>query len=201
MFTGIVEDVGRIVRLEKRAELVELDCEVRAATAEGVGVGDSVALNGCCLTVTRVAGTTLSFQAVPETLSHTSLGDRVVGDPINVERAMRATDRFDGHIVQGHVDGTGTVAALDRAGDDVRLRIDCEPAIAELLVPKGSVTLDGVSLTVVDPDAHGFSVALIPHTLSVTTLADRIVGDRANLEVDVIGKYVHQFLTRFRNPK
>jgi riboflavin synthase alpha subunit len=196
MFTGIVEAQGRLVRLEAVGKLLEMQVDVAESITSELQVGDSIALSGCCLTVTAVQGPLVSFQAVPETLRLTSLGDRRVGDRVNVERAMRADARFGGHIVQGHVDGTGRVADLRRDGDEVQLRIECAPKLAGQLVQKGSVTVDGVSLTVVDPDDHGFSLALIPHTLAETTLGAAEPGDRVNLEVDVLGKYVLQYLDR-----
>jgi riboflavin synthase alpha subunit len=165
MFTGIVEAQGRLVRLEAVGKLLEMQVDVAESITSELQVGDSIALSGCCLTVTAVQGPLVSFQAVPETLRLTSLGDRRVGDRVNVERAMRADARFGGHIVQGHVDGTGRVADLRRDG-------------------------------VVDPDDHGFSLALIPHTLAETTLGAAEPGDRVNLEVDVLGKYVLQYLDR-----
>jgi riboflavin synthase len=192
VFTGIVEHQARVVRLE-RGELCEIEVDAGPA-AEGVGVGDSVALDGCCLTVTRVLGSRLAFQAVPETLRRSALGDRRVGDRVNVERSLRADARLGGHFVQGHVDGTGAVREVVRRGEDVLLRVDCPPEVARYLVPKGSVAVDGVSLTVVDPDAAGFWVALIPHTMQATTLGIRRVGDRVNLEGDVLGKYVLRYL-------
>jgi riboflavin synthase len=161
---------------------------------EGVRIGDSVALDGCCLTVVRIDGSRLCFEAVAETLARTSIGARKVGERLNLERALPASGRLDGHIVQGHVDGTGRVQELERHGHDVRMTIACDAELAELLVPKGSVAIDGVSLTVLDPQAGAFSVALIPHTLAVTTLADRQPGDRVNLEADVVGKYVRHYL-------
>lgn len=193
MFTGIVESVGRIAALEARADGALLRVEAGAAS-EGVRIGDSVALDGCCLTVVRIDGEVLCFEAVAETLALTSIGERKAGDRLNLERALPASGRLDGHIVQGHVDGTGQVRGIERSGDDVRMTIACEPELAELLVPKGSIAIDGVSLTVVDPKADAFSVALIPHTLAVTTLGDREPGDRVNLEADVIGKYVRHYL-------
>ncbi len=197
MFTGIVETVGEVAALEPRGELTRVAIEA-PAVVEGVRVGDSVALNGACLTVTAVSGSRLEFQAVKETLDLTSLGDLGVGSRINVERAMRADGRLDGHIVQGHVDGTGTVRALERHGDDVRLYVDCGPEVSDYLVPKGSVAVDGVSLTVVGARADGFDVALIPHTLAVTTLGEKRPGDRVNLEADVLGKYVKRYLDRLQ---
>jgi len=173
--------------------LTRITVEAPAVT-DGVGIGDSVAVNGACLTVVVVTPTALSFEAVPESLAVTSLGDLAVGSPVNLERALPANGRFDGHIVQGHVDGAGVVRALDRRGDDVRLAVDCDETVRGNLVPKGSVAIDGVSLTVVGVDAAGFDVALIPHTLEETTLGDRRPGDRVNLEADVLGKYVKRYL-------
>jgi riboflavin synthase alpha subunit len=195
LFTGIVEGTARLARLEPSGAAVVVELEA-GALARGVAVGDSVALDGCCLTVTHVEGERLSFQAVPETLRLTSLGSRRAGDHLNVERALRADARLGGHIVQGHVDGTGTVRTVEYAGEDVRMRVDCSAEIARLLVPKGSVAIDGVSLTVIAPDASGFSVALIPHTLAATTLGRRRAGDTVNLETDVLGKYVVSYLDR-----
>jgi len=195
LFTGIIEGVGTIDAIERQSERIDLRVRV-GVLAEGVSVGDSVALNGCCLTVTAIAGQTLAFQAVPETLALTSIGDRKPGDHLNVERAMRADARLDGHIVQGHVDGTGTVSSVSRQGEDVRIEVGCDESFGDLLVPKGSVALDGVSLTVVDPRPRSFAVALIPHTLAATTLGERVEGDRVNLEADVLGKYVRHYLER-----
>jgi riboflavin synthase alpha subunit len=195
LFTGIVEGTARLARLEPRGAAVVVELEA-GALAHGVAVGDSVALDGCCLTVTHVEGDRLRFEAVPETLRLTSLGARRAGDRLNVERALRADARLGGHIVQGHVDGTGTVRSVEHAGEDVRMRIDCRAEVARLLVPKGSVAIDGVSLTVVAPDDAGFSVALIPHTLAATTLGGRRPGDTVNLETDVLGKYVVSYLDR-----
>ena len=198
MFTGIVEGIGTIVEISPAASHGGL-CELRVDVAElsaGVKLGDSIALTGCCLTVTALDDKVLAFQAVPETLRETSLGSYGTSDRINVERAMPANGRLDGHIVQGHVDGTGTVRGVHRLDQDVRLEIDCRPEIDELLVAKGSIAVDGVSLTVVAPQPGGFSVALIPHTLGATTLNERREGDLVNLEADIFGKYVLQYLKR-----
>jgi riboflavin synthase len=196
MFTGIVEALGRIDRIERRDGRIDLEVEAPAELASGVAEGDSISVDGCCLTVCRRSGERLWFQAVPETLQRTSLGERAVGERVNLERALRADGRLGGHIVQGHVDGVGRVEALRTEADDVRMRIACPPEIARLLVAKGSIAVDGVSLTVVDPDPGGFSVALIPHTLEATTLGQREVGARVNLEADVLGKYVMEYLSR-----
>ena len=195
MFTGIIETVGRIRSIEPAGDLSRL-VVVAPAVLDGVKLGDSIAINGACLTVTKIDGDAFHFDAVKETLDLTSLGDLAVGSDVNVERAMRADGRLDGHIVQGHVDGTGRVRVLQREGDDVRLVVDCGPEITEVLVPKGSVAIDGVSLTVVDVTPDGFDVALIPHTLAETNLGGRTPGDRVNLEADVLGKYVRRYLDR-----
>jgi riboflavin synthase len=195
MFTGIVETVATIARFEGGADRATLVIDAPTVSG-GVRRGDSIAVNGACLTVTAIEGGRLSFEAVAETLSRTNLGELKIGSVVNLERAMRADQRLDGHIVQGHVDVVGRVRALDRAGSDVRLFVDCEPSFSLLLVEKGSVAVDGVSLTVVGVETRGFDVALIPHTLEVTTLGRRRVGDRVNLEADVLGKYVKHYVER-----
>lgn len=195
MFTGIVERVARITRVEPVAGRVELEIEAGDDLASEVRLGDSIAISGCCLTVVEIRGATLAFHAVPETLRRTSLGARKAGDEVNLERAMRADARLDGHIVQGHVDGTGAIRSVQREGADRLVRVDCPADLAVQIVPKGSVAVEGVSLTVVDPDEHGFSVALIPHTLAVTTLGRLEPGMAVNLELDVLGKYVFRYLT------
>jgi riboflavin synthase len=164
--------------------------------AEGVRIGDSIAVNGGCLTVTGIDGPRLAFEAVRETQQRTALADLAAGAPVNLERAMRADGRLDGHIVQGHVDGVGTVRSVKRVGDDVRLCVECGEDLAGAMVEKGSVAIDGVSLTVAGVSRSGFEVALIPHTLDVTTLGARRPGDRVNLEVDVLGKYVKRHVER-----
>jgi riboflavin synthase alpha subunit len=199
VFTGIVERVGRITRLEGVAGRVELEVEVGPEIAREVKLGDSVALSGTCLTVVAVRGDRLAFQVVPESLRLTSLGSRKVGGALNLERAMRADARLDGHIVQGHVDGVGSVREVRADGDDQLVRIDCARELAVQLVPKGSITVEGVSLTAVDPDDGGFWVALIPHTRAVTTLGALVSGQAVNLELDVLGKYVFRYLARMRD--
>jgi riboflavin synthase len=195
MFTGIIETVGTVAAIERRGGVARLSVDAPAIAA-GVRVGDSIAVNGGCLTVTAESGGRFAFEAIPETLERTALGRLGVGSRVNLERALRADARLDGHIVQGHVDGTGVVRALERAGSDVRLFVDCDPELSECLIEKGSVAIDGVSLTVVGVGATGFDVALIPHTLAVTTLSELRPGDRVNLEVDVLGKYVKRYVER-----
>ncbi len=195
MFTGIVEEVGRIVYVRPEGEKTRLCIEAKRV-AEGVALGASIAVNGACLTVVDVTGTELVFEAVRETLDRTSLGRLRTGSRVNLERALRADGRLDGHIVQGHVDDLGRVGALERRGEDVRLVIACRRELAQQLVPKGSVAIDGVSLTIAKLSDAGFEVALIPHTLAATNLGDREAGDPVNLEADVLGKYVLRYLER-----
>jgi riboflavin synthase len=195
VFTGIIETVGRVASVEAQGEKTRLAIEA-AAVSDGLPIGASVAVNGTCLTVVSVGASQVVFEVVRETLDRSSLGDLRSGSRVNLERAMRADGRLDGHIVQGHVDDTGRVRAIERQGDDVRFAVDCDPEFAALLVPKGSIAIDGVSLTLVQVGVAGFDVALIPHTLAATNLADRQPGDRVNLEADVLGKYVQKYLER-----
>ena len=195
MFTGIVETVGTVEGVEPGDDLTRLVVDA-GSIADGVEPGDSVAVNGGCLTVTSIRDGRLSFEAVRETMERTSLGDLKVGARVNLERAVRAGDRLDGHIVQGHVDGVGTIRRVVREGNDVRLQIDCDPELADCVVEKGSIAVDGVSLTVSALSPSGFEVVLIPHTLGVTTLRDCQPHDRVNLEADVLGKYVKRYLER-----
>ncbi|MFP6629821.1 MAG: riboflavin synthase [Myxococcota bacterium] len=195
MFTGIIEAVGVVEAVSLEGDLARLRVQA-GAVSEGVGLGDSIAVNGVCLTVTKIEGQTLGFDAVRETLERSALGALVTGSGVNLERAMQAGARLDGHIVQGHVDGTGTVKALEEEGQDVKLFIDCDSNLAELLVDKGSVTIDGVSLTVVTAAPTSFDVVLIPHTLAETTLGDYQPGQTVNLEADILGKYVKTYVDR-----
>jgi riboflavin synthase len=195
MFTGIIEAVGKVASAEPRGEVIRFAIEA-PEVCEGVKLGDSVAVNGTCLTVVDVAGGVLTFEAIRETLERTSLAGLGAGTRVNLERAMRADARLDGHIVQGHVDATGRVERLERDGDDVCFYVACDADFADLLVEKGSVAIDGVSLTVVGVRDDGFDVALIPHTLAVTILGERKPGDPLNLEADVLGKYVKKYLER-----
>lgn len=195
MFTGIVECVGTVRALEPQGEKTRVVIEA-PLVADGAPLGASIAVNGACLTVIEATPRTVVFEAVRETLERTALGTLGVGARVNLERAMRADGRLDGHIVQGHVDATGRVRAIERRADDVRFAVTCGAAFADLLVPKGSVAIDGVSLTVVGVEADAFDVALIPHTLAVTTLGEKRPGDPVNLEADVLGKYVKKYVER-----
>jgi riboflavin synthase len=195
MFTGIVEAVAEVVALEPSGAGARLVVAAPAIAAE-TRTGDSIAVNGCCLTVAEASAGRVAFDAVKETLDRSALGTLVVGSRVNLERALRADGRFDGHIVQGHVDETGRVRELRREANDTRLSIATSARFAAWLIEKGSVAVDGVALTVVGLARDGFDVALIPHTLAVTTLAGLSLGQAVNLEADVLGKYVRSYLER-----
>lgn len=190
MFTGIVEELGTVVsRTGEATAALVIDAP---GVASGLGVGASVAVNGVCLTATEVAGDSFRVDVVGETLARTALGRLGPGDRVNLERALPAGGRFDGHIVQGHVDGVGTVAALADDPGGRRMTVEVPPDLLRYIVVKGSVTVDGVSLTVAGLVGGGFEVALIPHTLAVTTLGERAVGDPVDIEVDILAKYVER---------
>lgn len=197
MFTGIIEGRGQAHSVTAEGVGIRLVIEVPPSMlADECRLGDSVAINGCCLTVVDINANHWSFQAGTETLSKTNLGRLQPGDFMNLERSLRASGRLDGHIVQGHVDGVGTVDAVDREGDWVTMWFRVPEPLAERMVPKGSVAVDGVSLTVVNVERDRFSVALIPHTLEITTLGLRQPGEVVNIENDILGKYVARLLRR-----
>ncbi|TML69758.1 MAG: riboflavin synthase [Actinobacteria bacterium] len=195
MFTGIVREQGQVVSAEAGGAGVRLVVDA-PVTAGAVAVGDSVSISGVCLTVTAAANGSLAFDVVHETLNRTAFGDLAPGTPVNVEPALRAGDPLGGHYVQGHVDGVGRIRRIDPEGDGRRVWIDPPSELERYLVEKGSVAIDGVSLTVAQLDESGFAVALIPHTLAVTTLGGRAAGDLVNLEVDVLAKYVERLVLR-----
>jgi len=192
MFTGIIEALAEVDEVSVSQDGARI--VVRHPLTSELAIGESLAVNGTCLTVVDQDGESVAFDVVNESLIRTSLGELSAGSRVNLERAMRADGRFDGHIVQGHVDGTVTVDAIEPDGDGVRMNFLAEPDLLRYVVEKGSVTLDGVSLTVADVTNDGFSVALIPHTLAVTNLGSLEPGTRLNLEVDVLAKYVERLM-------
>ncbi|WP_108832816.1 riboflavin synthase [Actinomyces sp. Marseille-P3109] len=212
MFTGIVEELGRIVRLETVENCARLTIEAPTVTQDA-SLGDSISVNGCCLTVAAMHGSAFTADLMAETLTRTTLGSQAPGDPVNLERALRATDRLGGHIVQGHVDATAEVLGRQHGEHWDLLRVGLPREIAHYVAVKGSVALDGVSLTVIDVDdvnearhdaapdvsptpgaGASLSVGLIPETLRRTTLGTRRPGERVNLEVDVMAKYAERLL-------
>ena len=200
MFTGIIEALGTVQRIVEEAPAKRLVVEY-PPIAQEVRIGDSIAVNGCCLTVVERSDETFAFQAGPETLARTNLGALQPGDRVNLEQALAVGDRLGGHFVQGHIDGTGRVHRRDRHDDWEMFWVAVSPDLARQMVPKGSVAVDGVSLTIVDVLDDRFSVALIPYTLQVTTLGFRQVGDAVNIETDILGKYVQRFLNTLTEAK
>lgn len=196
MFTGIVEEVGRIQSVRMGAHSAVLTVEA-SVVLEDLHVGDSIATNGVCLTVTGFDGSTFTADVMHETLNRSSLGALRAGSPVNLERAMAANGRFGGHIVSGHIDGTGIVQRVNRDDNAIWYTVSVPAHIMRYVVEKGSVALDGISLTVATVSSDGFSVSVIPHTQSATNLASKQVGSMLNIEVDIIGKYVEKL---FPNP-
>lgn len=193
MFTGLIEEVGTVAAVRHGSGASRLVLEASAIGPE-CRPGDSVCINGVCLTVVAAAGARIEFDAVAETLRRSNLGTLRPGDPVNLERALAANGRFDGHIVQGHVDATGTITAVVPESTSHLLTIETPREFASLVIEKGSIAVDGISLTVASVRDAAFSVAIIPHTWSVTTLRHRRRGDRVNLEADVLAKYVDRLL-------
>ena len=195
MFTGIVRELGRVVSAAPLGDGARLRIAAPQAARDAV-LGDSIAISGVCLTVVAVDGDELEFDAVAETLRRSSLGRLEAGAAVNVEPALRAGEPLGGHYVQGHVDGVGRVRSVEAEGDGRLVRVDAPPELLRYCVEKGSVTVEGVSLTITDVDEHGFGVALVPHTLAVTTLGTLVPGDELNLEADVLAKYVERLVAR-----
>jgi riboflavin synthase alpha subunit len=195
MFTGIVRERGRLVSRSGDAQGVELEVEA-PETAAATAVGDSIALDGCCLTATQVSDGRIAFHAVPETIRCSTLAHLEPGDEVNVEPALRAGEPLGGHIVQGHVDGVGRVASVEPEGEGARIEIEAAPEVLRYCVEKGSIAVEGVSLTIASVGEGSFTVALIPHTREVTTLGRVKEGDDVNLEVDVVAKYVERLAAR-----
>ena len=194
MFTGIVRELGTIVSADDHG--VGRALVVRApGVAASTSVGDSVAINGCCLTAEFVDGEQVSFHAVSETLARTTLGQVRSEDLVNVEPAVRVGDPLGGHYVQGHVDGVGRVQSVEAEGEGLRVFVEASDDVLRYCVEKGSVTIDGVSLTVAELADDAFAIALVPHTLEVTTLSALVPGRQVNLEVDVLAKYVERVLS------
>ena len=194
MFTGLVQDTGEVAALERDGDTARL--RVRASLAGELTSGASVSVNGVCLTAIDLRPDEFSADLSSETIERSTLGGLAIGARLNLELAVRAQDRLGGHIVQGHVDGVGTFAAVTESGDGRELRVEAPPELLRYVVEKGSITVDGVSLTANGVDQSGFSVSLIPETLQRTNLGEVKIGDRANLEVDLIAKYVEKLVEK-----
>ena len=200
VFTGIVEELGTIAAIEGDGEGLQLQIEA-PVLAPLAGIGDSINVSGCCLTVVAVRGSVLAFEAVPETLRRTALGGLAPGARVNLEDALRAGEPYGGHIVQGHVDGVGELVERREEGIGLWLRFSAPENVQRYLIEKGSVTVAGVSLTVAALHEDGFAVAIVPHTLQVTTFGALAVGDRVNLEADMIARYVERLLGASATPR
>ncbi|HEY5494817.1 MAG TPA: riboflavin synthase [Candidatus Anoxymicrobiaceae bacterium] len=192
MFTGIIEEMGKVKGLTPSGALTVEASHV----LEGTSLGDSIAVSGVCLTVVDMTSSSFTVDVMPETLKRSVLGSLRPGAPVNLERAMLAGGRLGGHMVQGHADGVGTVRSRSQMGNAVLFDIVADEEVTRYIVEKGSVAIDGISLTVVEPRGGGFSVSIIPRTLSETTLESKRPGDRVNIEVDIIAKYVEAFIAR-----
>lgn len=192
MFTGIIEEVGEVLSITKASvsAILEISCKT---VLEDTKLGDSIAVNGVCLTVTSLGSGSFKADVMAETLRRSSLGELKKGSRVNLERAMQLNGRFGGHIVSGHIDGTGTIAGTKKEGNATWVEVSTSPEILRYIIQKGSITIDGISLTVAKLDHTSFSVSIIPHTGSETTLLSKKPGNIVNLENDIIGKYVERF--------
>ena len=193
MFTGLVAELGEVTRLEKGRVTAGLEVRSRVLSPEA-SIGDSISVNGVCLTVVEKKGDLLAFDLSDETLRSTNLERLMPRDRVNLEPSLRADSRLGGHFVTGHIDGVGGIRSKAVSGDVIRVEIHSGGRVADLLVEKGSVAVDGVSLTVVDVFKEGFSVVIIPHTARMTTIGYKLAGDSVNIETDILGKYVSRFL-------
>lgn len=191
MFTGIVLGTGRVTAVSdetghRSSRMMDVDL---AEHADGLEVGHSVAVNGVCLTATRLTGTVCTFEMIQETISATALADLRPGDAVNIERSLRVGDRLEGHYVLGHVDGTGIIGEMEEAPGEVRVRVRVPPDLAAHTVRKGSIAVDGISLTITESSPDSVAFSLIPHTIQTTNFRHRRAGDRVNIETDILGKY------------
>ncbi|MBR5635989.1 MAG: riboflavin synthase [Pseudobutyrivibrio sp.] len=195
MFTGIVEELGKVQRITQgsKQQRISIGC---SKILEDIHMGDSIAVNGVCLTVVEYGSKGFSADVMNETFSRSSLGSLAVGSPVDLERAMAANGRFGGHIVSGHIDGTGTIKSIRQDGNAVWFEIKTDRKILDGIVEKGSITIDGISLTVAGVTHDSFKVSIIPHTLKETVLGHKKIGDIVNLENDVVGKYIKKLLGR-----
>jgi len=198
MFTGLVEEVGTLKSIDTRGEARQLT--ISASTIlEQIEIGDSISIDGVCLTVTALSPSSFQVDAVSETLSRSTLGDKKTGDPVNLERAMKADGRLGGHIVQGHVDGLGNVVAIKRMQTSLDLAVRLPEHLLTYVVEKGSITLNGLSLTVASIENSVIKVAIIPHTINMTTIGHLKIGDKVNVEVDILAKYVQKMLHPYQS--
>ena len=200
MFTGIIEEIGKVKAIVRHANSIKLTIAVEKIL-DDIHIGDSICTNGVCLTVTTFDEGSYTADVMPETMSRTNFKDLRINDLVNCERAMPANGRFGGHIVSGHIDGTGVISKMSRDDKAIRIKIETRPEILKYIVEKGSITIDGISLTVTEVSNWDFGVSIIEHTQDVTTLTKKKVGETVNLENDIIGKYIEKFVGSFSAKK
>ena len=198
MFTGIIEEIGKIKSIERHSNIIKLTIAAKKIMSD-MHIGDSISTNGICLTVTTFNESSFTVDVMPETMMMTNFKNLKVNDSVNLERALAANGRLGGHIVSGHIDGIGTIIRKYNDDKAIRMSFSTSPSILELIVKKGSIAIDGISLTVTDVDSTSFSVSIIEHTQGETTLTSKKIGDTVNLENDVIGKYVQKMFAGTRN--
>lgn len=200
MFTGIIEEIGKVKAIVRHANSIMLTIAVKKIL-DDIHIGDSICTNGVCLTVTTFDEGSYTADVMPETMSRTNFNDLRINDLVNCERAMPANGRFGGHIVSGHIDGTGVISKMSRDDKAIRIKIETRPEILKYIVEKGSITIDGISLTVTEVSNWDFGVSIIEHTQDATTLTKKKVGETVNLENDIIGKYIEKFVGSFSSKK
>ena len=200
MFTGIIEEIGKVKAIVRHANSIKLTIAVKKILKD-MHVGDSICTNGVCLTVTTFDDGSYTADVMPETMNRTNFKDLRINDLVNCERAMPANGRFGGHIVSGHIDGTGVISKMSRDDKAIRIKIETRPEILNYIVEKGSITIDGISLTVTEVSNWDFGVSIIEHTQDATTLTKKKVGETVNLENDIVGKYIEKFVGSFSAKK
>lgn len=193
MFTGIIEEIGKVKAITRGANSIRLTIAVKKIL-DDIHIGDSICTNGVCLTVTTFDNDSYTADVMPETMNRTNFKDLRINDLVNCERAMPANGRFGGHIVSGHIDGTGVISKMTRDDKAIRVKIETRPEILKYIVEKGSITIDGISLTVTEVSNFDFGVSIIEHTQDATTLTKKKVGETVNLENDIVGKYIEKFV-------
>ncbi len=193
MFTGIIEEIGKVKAITRGANSIRLTIAVKKIL-DDIHIGDSICTNGVCLTVTTFDNDSYTADVMPETMNRTDFKDLRINDLVNCERAMPANGRFGGHIVSGHIDGTGIISKMTRDDKAIRVKIETRPEILRYIVEKGSITINGISLTVTDVSSFDFGVSIIQHTQDETTLTKKKIGDTVNLENDIVGKYIEKFV-------
>lgn len=196
MFTGIIEEIGKVKAIVRHANSIKLTIAVKKIL-EDMHVGDSICTNGVCLTVTTFDNGSYTTDVMPETMNRTNFKELRINDLVNCERAMPANGRFGGHMVSGHIDGTGVISKMTRDDKAIRIKIDTHPDILKYIVEKGSITIDGISLTVTEVSNFDFGVSIIEHTQDATTLTKKKIGETVNLENDIVGKYIEKFVGSF----